>query len=44
MPPWQAALALELDELTGVTADDEGFRHAPVVPGNDEAAAQPSTA
>ena len=32
MPSWHAALALELDELTGVAVDEDGFRHAPVVP------------
>jgi dTDP-4-dehydrorhamnose reductase len=32
MPSWRAALAVELDELTGVVADDGGFRHAPLVP------------
>ena len=32
MPSWQAALAVELDELTGVVADDGGFRHASLVP------------
>jgi dTDP-4-dehydrorhamnose reductase len=29
---WRAALAVELDELTGVVADDGGFRHASLVP------------
>jgi dTDP-4-dehydrorhamnose reductase len=32
MPSWQAALALELDELTGVAVDDGGFRHTSMVP------------
>jgi dTDP-4-dehydrorhamnose reductase len=44
MPPWHAALALELDKLTGVTVDDGGFRHAPVVPEKAEASIQPSMA
>jgi dTDP-4-dehydrorhamnose reductase len=32
MRSWRAALAVELDELTGVVADDGGFRHASLVP------------
>jgi dTDP-4-dehydrorhamnose reductase len=32
MPSWRAALALELDELTGVAVDDGGFRQASLVP------------
>ena len=32
MPSWRAALALELDELTGMAVDDGGFRHASLVP------------
>jgi dTDP-4-dehydrorhamnose reductase len=32
MPSWRAALALELDELTGVAVDDGGFRHVSLVP------------
>ncbi len=45
MPSWQAALAQELDELTGVKADDDdGFRHAPVVPEKDDVPVQPLTA
>ena len=32
MPSWRAALAVELDELTGVVADDGGFRRASLVP------------
>jgi dTDP-4-dehydrorhamnose reductase len=45
MPSWRAALALELDELTGVVADDGGFRQAPLVPEeNGEATERPLTA
>jgi dTDP-4-dehydrorhamnose reductase len=45
MPSWQAALALELDELTGVAADDDGFRHAPVAPEQKgDASVRPSKA
>jgi dTDP-4-dehydrorhamnose reductase len=32
MPSWRAALAAELDELTGVVGDDGGFRRASLVP------------
>jgi dTDP-4-dehydrorhamnose reductase len=32
MPSWRAALALELDELTGVAVDDGDFRRASLVP------------
>jgi dTDP-4-dehydrorhamnose reductase len=32
MPSWRAALAVELDELTGVVADDGDFRRAPLAP------------
>ncbi len=45
MPSWQAALASELDELTGVAVDDDGFRHAPVLPEQKgDAPVRPSTA
>jgi dTDP-4-dehydrorhamnose reductase len=35
MPPWRDALALELDELTGMWVDRSDFQHASLVP--DEA-------
>jgi dTDP-4-dehydrorhamnose reductase len=45
MPSWQAALSLELDELTGVAVDDDGFRHTPVVPEQKgDSRVRPSTA
>jgi dTDP-4-dehydrorhamnose reductase len=45
MPSWREALALELDELTGVAVDDGGFRRAPLVPEQKcDASALPLTA
>lgn len=45
MPSWRAALALELDELTGVAMDDGRFRHASLVPDSKtEASTRPLTA
>jgi dTDP-4-dehydrorhamnose reductase len=45
MPPWQAALALELDGLAGVAVDESGVRHAPLVPEQKgEASLRPSPA
>jgi dTDP-4-dehydrorhamnose reductase len=32
MPSWRAALALELDEMTGVTLGEDGFGHVVVAP------------
>jgi dTDP-4-dehydrorhamnose reductase len=40
MPSWRAALAMELDELTGVVADDGGLRHASLVPEEKSNAAE----
>jgi dTDP-4-dehydrorhamnose reductase len=45
MPSWQAALASELDELTGVMVDDDGLRHTPVAAEQKgDASVRPSTA
>ena len=45
MPSWRAALAWELDELTGVAVDDGGFRRASLVPEpKAEASVRPLTA
>jgi dTDP-4-dehydrorhamnose reductase len=43
MASWQAALAQELDELTGAKADHDGFRRAPMAPEKDDVPAQSLT-